>query len=38
MKIKKINVHLTEQEIAEGIKTYINYIRSLDFARDDKEK
>ena len=29
---------VTEQEIAEGIETYINYIRSLDFARDDKEK
>ena len=30
--------YVTEQEIAEGIETYINYIRSLDFARDDKEK
>ena len=29
---------VTEKEIAEGIETYINYIRSLDFARDDKEK
>ena len=29
---------VTEQEIAEGIETYINYIRSLDFARDDKEE
>ena len=28
--------YVTEQEIAEGIETYINYIRSLDFARDDK--
>ena len=27
---------VTEQEIAEGIDIYINYIRSLDFARDDK--
>ena len=30
--------YVTEQEIAEGIETYINYIRSLDFARDDKKK
>jgi acetylornithine deacetylase len=30
--------YVTVQEIAEGIKKYINYIRSLDFARDDKEK
>ena len=30
--------YVTEQEIAEGIETYINYIRSLDFARDDNEK
>ena len=30
--------YVTEQDIAEGIKTYINYIRSLDFARDDKKK
>ena len=29
---------VTEKEIAEGIETYINYIRSLDFARDDKEE
>ena len=30
--------YVTVEEIKEGIKTYINYIRSLDFARDDKEK
>ena len=29
---------VTEKEIAEGIETYIKFIRSLDFARDDKEK
>ena len=29
---------VTIQEIEEGIETYINYIRSLDFARDDKKK
>ena len=29
---------VTEKDIAEGIETYINYIRSLDFARDDKEE
>ncbi len=29
---------VTVQEIAEGIRIYINYIRSLDFARDDKQE
>ena len=29
---------VTVQEIKEGIKIYINYIRSLDFARDDKQE
>ena len=29
---------VTVQEIVEGIDIYINYIRSLDFARDDKEE
>ena len=30
--------YVTVEEIREGIETYIKFIRSLDFARDDKEE